>query len=184
MLSSTKFVIPSSELGRRLSLLTVRYNTLIPKSEFDRKQQSVVSYSGENNKWTFIVTPDVLDEIYYNCDLISMLIYSARDCYFRIIHIDVNGNTQIIYPTSQKDNNFIRARQTRRIPDNTRFRMGSPFGEEMIFATAYDRPFTSGQLSCPLNADNITRGLTVESDTKTAMSPSAMVKFSYAILAK
>jgi len=183
VLSSAKFVIPASELERRrLSLLTVRDNAAITKAEFDRKQQAVVSYSGGNNKWAFTVTPDVLDGIYYNGDLMSMLIYSARDCYFRIIHIDVNGNTQVIYPTSPNDNNFIRAGQTRRIPDNTRFRMGPPYGEEIILAAAYDRPFTSGQLSGPLSADNITRGLTVESDTNTAMSPSATAKFSYTIL--
>jgi len=185
VLSSAKFFIPASELERRrLSLLPVRDNAVITKSEFDRKQQAVVSYSGGNNKWAFTVTPDVLDGIYYNGDLMSMLVYSARDCYFRIIHIDVNGNTQVIYPTSANDNNFIRGGQTRRIPDNTRFRMGPPFGEEIILAAAYDRPFTTGQLSGALSADNISRGLTVESDTKTAMAPSATAKFSYTILAR
>ena len=183
VLSSAKFVIPASELERRrLSLLPVRDNAAITKAEFDRKQQAVVSYSGGNNKWAFTVTPDVLDGIYYNGDFMSMLVYSARDCYFRIIHIDVNGNTQVIYPTSPNDNNFIRAGQTRRIPDNTRFRMGPPYGEEIILASAYDRPFTTGQLSGALSADSITRGLTVESDTRTAMSPSATAKFSYTIL--
>ena len=53
----------------------------------------------------------------------TMRIYSAQDCYFRITHVDVHGNTQVIYPTNQRDNNFIRAGETRRIPDNTRFRM-------------------------------------------------------------
>jgi hypothetical protein len=113
-----------------------------------------------------------------------MQVYSARDCYFRIIHIDVNGNTQVIYPASANDNNFIRGGQTRRIPDNTMFRMGPPFGEEIILAAAYDRPFTPGQQSGPLNADNITRGLTVESDNHSAMEPSATAKFSYTILPK
>ena len=185
VLSSAKFVIPAAELERRrLSLLPVKDNAVILKTEFEKKQQAVVSYSGGNNKWAFTVTPDVLDGIYYNGDYMSMLIYSARDCYFRIIHIDVNGNTQVIYPASAKDNNFIKGGQTRRIPDNTRFRMGPPFGEEIILAAAYDRPFTTGQLSGPLSADNITRGLTVESDNKTAMAPSATAKFSYTILAR
>jgi hypothetical protein len=185
VLAATKFVIPAAELERRrLSLLPVRDNAAITKAEFDAKQKAVAPYSGGNNKWAFTVTPDVLDGIYYNGDLMSMQVYSARDCYFRIIHIDVNGNTQVIYPTSANDNNFIRAGQTRRIPDNTRFRMGPPYGEEIILAAAYDRPFTPGQQSGPLNADNITRGLTVESDNHTAMAPSATAKFSYTILPK
>jgi hypothetical protein len=183
VLSSAKFVIPASELERRrLSLLPVRDNAVISKTEVDRKQQAVVSYSGGNNKWAFTVTPDVLDGIYYNGDFMSMLVYSARDCYFRIIHIDVNGNTQVIYPTSAKDNNFIRAGETRRIPDNTRYRMGPPFGEEIILAAAYDRPFTLAQQSETLSADNIARGLTVEGDNKAAMSSSVTAKFSYTIL--
>jgi hypothetical protein len=62
--------------------------------------------------------------------------------------------------------------------------MGAPFGEEIILAAAYDRPFTLNPSSAaaPLSADNITRGLTVESDNRTAMSPSATAKFSYTIL--
>jgi hypothetical protein len=97
--------------------------------------------------------------------------------------IDVNGNTQVIYPTSASDNNFIRVGQTRRIPDNTRFRLGPPFGEEIILAAAYDRPFTPGQQSGgTLSADTITRALTVESDNHSTTSPSATAKFSYTIL--
>jgi hypothetical protein len=183
VLASTKFLIPASELERRrLSLLPIRDNAVITKAEYDAKQQAVVPYAGGNNKWTFTVTPDVLDGIYYDGDLMSMQVYSQRDCYFRIIYIDVNGNTQVIYPTSARDDNFIRAGQTRRIPDNTRFRMGPPFGEEIILAAAYDRPFTAGPQSGPLSADNITRGLTVEGDNHTPMSPCATAKFSYTIL--
>jgi hypothetical protein len=183
VLAATKFVISAAELERRrLSLLPGKDTGVISKAEFEAKQKAVIPYSGTNNRWAFTVTPDVLDGIYHNEDLMSMQIYSERDCYFRVIHIDVNGNTQVIYPTSANDNNSIRAGQTRRIPDNTRFRMGPPFGEEIILAAAYDRPFTPGQQSGPLNADNISRGLTVESDSRSAMSPSATAKFSYTIL--
>ncbi|MDR0472244.1 MAG: DUF4384 domain-containing protein [Treponema sp.] len=183
VLAATKFVIPASELERRrLSLLPIRDNEVISKAEFERKQQAVVSYSGGNNRWAFTVTPDVLDGIYHDGDLMSMQVYSERDCYFRIIHIDVNGNTQVIYPTSSNDNNFIRAGQTRRIPDNTRFRMRPPYGEEIILASAFERPFTPGQQSGTLNADAITRTLEVESDSHAAMGASVTAKFSYSIL--
>ena len=185
VLAAERFVIPAAELQRRrLSLLPEKDNTVISAAEFDAKQKAVDPYAGRNNKWTFTVTPDVLDGIYYDGDLMSMRLYSARDCYFRIIHVDVNGNTQIIYPKSAQDNNFIRAGETRRIPDNTRFRMGPPFGEEIILAAAYERPFTSGQQSGPLTADSITRGLTVENDNHSQMGPSATAKFSYTILAR
>jgi len=183
VLSSTRFVISASELERRrLSLLPEKGSAVITKAEFEAKQKAVDPYAGKNNKWAFTVTPDVLDGIYYDGDYMTMRLYSERDCYFRITHVDVNGNTQIIYPTSARDNNFIKAGETRRIPDNTRFRMGPPFGEELILAAAYERPFTQGQLSGTLSADGITRGLTVEDGNRATMNPSATAKFSYTIL--
>ena len=187
VLSSARFVISASELERRkLSLLPEKNNTVITKAEFEAKQKAVDPYAGKNNKWVFTVIPDALDGIYYDGDLMSMQVYSARDCYFRIIHVDVNGSTQILYPLSEKDSNFIQGGQTRRIPDNTRFRMRPPFGEEIILVAAYDRPFTLNSQSgaAPLSADAIARGLTVETDTKTTMNPSATAKFSYTILPK
>jgi len=183
VLSSSKFFISSSEMERRkLSLLPEKDTVIISKTEFEAKQKAVDPYAGKNNKWAFTVTPDVLDGIYRDGDYMTMRIFSAKDCYFRIIHIDVNGTTQVIYPVSPSDNNFIRAGQTRRIPDNTRYRMGPPFGEEIILAAAYERQFTLTQQSGTVSADNISRGLTVESDNKTSMTPSATAKFSYTIL--
>jgi len=187
VLSSERFVISAAELARRkLSLLPEKDNTAITKAEFEAKQKAVDPYAGKNNKWNFTVSPDVLDGIYYDGDYMSMRLYSARDCYFRIIHVDVNGSAQIIYPTSARDNNFIKAGETRAIPDNTRFKMGSPFGEEIILVAAYDRPFTlaTSSAATPISADNITRGLTVEGDNRAAMSPSVTAKFSYTILPK
>jgi len=186
VLASHRFTIPASELERRrLSLLPDKGGAVMSKAEFETKQQAVNSYAGKNNKWNFTVTPDVLDGIYRDGDLMSMRIFSERDCYFRIIHVDVNGSAQIIYPLGSTDNNFIRAGETRRIPDNTRFRMEPPFGEELILAAAYDRPFTSGASgTVPLSEVSISRGLTVESGDKTPMSPSVTAKFSYTILAK
>ena len=183
VLASERFVISVSEMQRRnLSLLPEKDNTVITKAEFDAKQQAVDPYAGRNNKWNFTVTPDVLDGIYYEGDFMSMRIFSARDCYFRITHVDVHGNTQVIYPTSARDNNFIHAGETRRIPDNTRYRMEPPFGEELILAAAYDQPFALNLQTVPLSADSITRNLTVESGSNTAISPSATAKFSYTIL--
>jgi len=183
VLSSSRFTVSSSELQRRrLSLLPEKNNVSITKAEFETKQKAVEPYSGTNNRWNFTVTPDVLDGIYYDGDYMTMRIYSARDCYFRIIHVDVNGNTQVIYPLSNLDNNFIRAGETRRIPDNTRYRMHEPFGEEMILVSAYDNPFVPNQLSGSLSADSIARGITVVDNNRVSMNPSATARFSYTIL--
>lgn len=186
ILSSSRFVISAPELERRkLSLLPEKDNVIISKAEFEAKQQALDPYAGKSNRWGFTVTPDVLDGIYYSGDYMSMRVFSERDAYFRIIHVDVNGNTQVIYPATEQDNNFIRAGETRGIPDNTRYRMGPPYGEEIILAAAYDRPFTlTGQGAAPLSADNITRSFTVNSNTNTAMNPSVTAKYNYTILPK
>ena len=187
VLASQRFMIPASELERRrLSLLPEKDGAVITKTEFDVKQKAVDPYAGKTNTWEFTVTPDTLDGIYHDGDYMTMRLYSTRDCYFRIVHVDVNGNTQVIYPRAAADNNFIRAGETRRIPDNTRYRMGSPFGEEMILAAAYDRKFRfdlqSGEF--PLSADSVTRAFKVENENSAEMNPSATAKFSYTILQK
>jgi len=167
VMASERFVITAAELERRkLSLLPLKGSSVISKAEFEAKQKAIDSYSGKNNKWVFTITPDVLDGIYRDGSYMSMLLYSEKDCYFRIMHIDVNGNDQIIYPVSANDNNFIRAGQTRRIPDNTRYRMGPPFGEEIILAAAYEKPFS----------------LTAEADGGNSMTPSVTARLSYSIL--
>lgn len=183
VLASERFIVSASELERRkLSLLPEKGNEAITRAEFEAKQQAVGPYAGKDNKWIFTVTPDVLDGIYYDGDFMSMRVYSAQDCYFRIIHVDVNGDTQIIYPVSPGDNYFIRAGETRRIPDNTRYLMGPPFGEELILAAAYNQPFILTRQSGPLSAESVTRNMTVQSETNAPLNPSATTKFSYTIL--
>jgi len=185
ILAAARFAVPASELTRRgLTLLPEKANTVITQTEFNAKQQAVDPYSGRNNGWAFTITADALDGIYRDGDYMTMRLYSGRDCYFRIVHVDVNGNTQVIYPTSPLDNNFIRAGETRRIPDNTRYRMGQPFGEEMILAAAYDRPFALNTQSGSgiLNAETVTRSLTANSDNGSPMTPSVTAMFSYTIL--
>ncbi|MDR1249494.1 MAG: DUF4384 domain-containing protein, partial [Treponema sp.] len=190
VLGAAGFVIPADELERRrLSLLPEKDTGVISKAEFEAKQQAVDPYAGKNNRFAFTVSPDDLDGVYYDGEYMTMRIYSERDCYFRIVHVDVNGTAQVIYPTNRRDNNFISAGETRRIPDNTRFRMGAPFGEEYILVAAYDQPFTPGAGGGDRISDEvISRGLVVESgegaEKGKAVSPVATAKFSYTILAR
>jgi len=185
VLASTRFFIPASELERRrLSLLPPIGSAVASLVQFQERHQAVASFGSENNRWIFTVTPDVLDGIYYEGDLMTMRVFSERDAYFRITHVDVNGNVQIIFPVSPRDNNFIRAGETRRIPDNTRFRIVPPFGEEFILVAAYDRQFTNDPRAGAgtLSADFISRGLVVEDNRHTEMTPSATAMFSFTVL--
>jgi hypothetical protein len=181
VLSASKFSVSGEQLRRRgLSLLPE-----ISRVDFEEKQDAVKAYAGRDNRFGFTVSPDDLDGIYYDGEYMSMRLYSERDCWFRIVHVDVNGTAQVIYPATGRDNNFIRAGETRSIPDNTRYRMGAPYGEEYILAAAYDRPFRSeAGGGAPLSSREITRGLTVEPEESggSAQSPVATAKFSYTML--
>jgi hypothetical protein len=186
VLASADFVIPAADLERRrLSLLPEKDSGVISKAEFDAKQQALTAYTGSGNRFGFSANPDDLDGVYYDGEYMTMRIYSERECYFRIVQIDVNGTAQVIYPTVRADNNLIRAGETRRIPDNTRYRMRSPYGEEYILVTAYDRPFAAGTTGgAPLSDFAAGRGLEVETEGGggTAQRPIAAARYSYTIL--
>ena len=143
-----------------------------------------VLYAGFDNPFQFTVQTDKSNGIYHDGDYMTMQIFSAKDAYFKVTHIDVNGNAQVIYPTTSRDNNLIKAGQTRNIPDNTKFKMTKPYGEEIILVAAYDAPFTVSRQTAPAPVSNnvITRGLVVEStETKTNIEPVATAKFTFSI---
>jgi hypothetical protein len=185
VLGAAKFVIPAAELDRRrLSLLPEKDNAVISGAEFEAKQQALNPYAGKDNRFAFTVSPDDLDGVYYDGEYMTMRLFSGRDCYFRILHVDVNGAVQVIYPTAERDDNFIRAGETRRIPDNTRYRVGVPFGEEYILAAAYDRSFVPETPdAAQVSGAAIGRSLAVkERGAGGQISPVSTAKFSYTIL--
>ncbi|MDR1219526.1 MAG: DUF4384 domain-containing protein [Treponema sp.] len=140
-------------------------------------------YSGVGNPWRFTAQTDRSDGEYHDGDYMTLQIYSERDAWFKITHIDVHGDAQVIYPVSPRDNNFIRAGETRRIPDNTRFRMTTPYGEEMILVGAYEKRFViQKHTAAPLSNSLLVRGITVErEDTRTDIRPVATARFTYRI---
>ncbi|MDR1302080.1 MAG: DUF4384 domain-containing protein [Treponema sp.] len=142
-----------------------------------------VLYSGTDNPWRFTVQTDRSSGDYHEGDYMTLRIYAEKDAYFKVTHIDVNGSAQVIYPVAPQDNNFIKAGETRQIPDNTRFRMTQPYGAEMILVGAYQRPFVmQTDRAAPLSNQFLTRGIVVErEDTRTDMRPAATAQFTYRI---
>ena len=135
----------------------------------------------------FTVRRNIPNGVYYDGDFMTMNIFSEYDCYFRIIHVDVNGESQIIYPINETDDNFIKAGQTRFIPDNYRYRLTAPFGEEYIHIAAYDEPFI---IDSPFTAPYIIAVeisddlLSVENENGKKINPFAVTGFKYIILPK
>jgi hypothetical protein len=140
-------------------------------------------YSDAGNTWRFTVQTDKSSGDYHDGEYMTMQVYSEEDVWFKVTHVDVNGNAQVIYPVSPRDNNFIKAGETRRLPDNTRFRMTKPYGEEMILVSAYKERFVIPESTvAPLSNNLLMRGIVVEQeDTRTDMRPLATARFTYRI---
>jgi hypothetical protein len=183
ILGTGKFFIPEAELRRRgLSVLPPQGDGVITKTEFEEKQKALAPYEGAYNAFGLELRPNDLDGVYYDGEYMNFFITAARDCYFKITHVDVYGNSRRIYPLDRRDNNFLRAGERRLIPDNARYRLNAPFGEEYILIAAYERPFNvSAEPAAPVSRESISRGLTVESAEGPAV-PAATAMFSYTIL--
>jgi hypothetical protein len=183
ILGTGKFFIPEAELHRRgLSVLPPRGDGVITKTEFEEKQKALAPYEGAYNAFGLELRPNDLDGVYYDGEYMNFFITAKRDCYFKITHVDVYGNSRRIYPLDRRDNNFLRAGERRLIPDNARYRLNAPFGEEYILIAAYERPFNAGaEPAAPVSRESVSRGLTVESPEGPAV-PAATAMFSYTIL--
>lgn len=182
VLGSSRFVIPSGELDkRRLSLYPQKDGAVITQAEFDAKQKIIAPFDGRDNAFGFTVKGDDLDGVYYEGEYMTMRLYAEKNCYFKILHVNVGGNVQVLYPRSPRDDNFIRAGETRRIPDNTRFRITPPFGEEYILAAAYGSRFDAvAGTAVPLSSSGLSRDIVVEDEeTRREMRPLVTAKFSY-----
>jgi hypothetical protein len=162
-----------------------RFTALLEDKAGGKAGESMANalYSGLDNPWRFAVQTDKVSGDYHDGEYMTMRIYSEKDAWFKVTHIDVNGNAQVIYPVSPADNNFIKAGEPRRIPDNTQFSMTKPYGEEMILVGAYEKPFAiQPNPTGPLSNNLLVRGITVErEDTRTEMRPVAVAKFNYSI---
>jgi hypothetical protein len=184
ILGASRFTLTSRELEG----VSIPREAELRRSE--EKQRIIAPYDGSGNEFALSIMPDHRDGIYYDNDLMSFTIYAEQDCYFKVSQIDIYNNIQVIYPRSARDNNFIRAGETRKLPDNTGFRIRVPEGEEYILVAAYTRPFAAAaERAAALSGAVITQGLkarllTVEDPEAAEISPAATARFSYTILSE
>jgi len=75
--------------------------------------------------------------IYKHADDLKLIVLADRDCYFKIIHINVDNQFNMIYPT-KNDNNFLRANTSRTVFDNPNSRrvLCGPYGAETLVVAA------------------------------------------------
>lgn len=77
--------------------------------------------------------------VYTDGEHLEINLFAGQACYVKLYHIDVAGNTQLIFPNEHYPDNFIRAGEIVRIPDERypfSFVLGPPYGSEFIKAVA------------------------------------------------
>ena len=74
---------------------------------------------------------------YKHREELKLSVTADRDCYFKIIHIDVDNQIKMIYPT-RNDDNFLRANVSRAVFDNpnSRYIFSGPYGAETLVVVA------------------------------------------------
>jgi hypothetical protein len=138
LLGASVFRLPGEFLAQGgLSLLPPN----VSNDKYEEKMRLLRLYDDGNNPFVLMVTSDHEDGIYYDGDYLNLLVYAEEDCYFKVTYIDAENNILTFYPRNSRDRNFIKAGETRRIPDVTPFRLHKPFGEEYILVAAYKDPF-------------------------------------------
>ncbi|MDL2229169.1 DUF4384 domain-containing protein [Treponema sp. OttesenSCG-928-L16] len=164
-IGASKFTIPAEELRKRgLSILPPKGETVIEKVEFEEKKDILEPFAGKDNDFNIQVWTNRADNIFYDGDEMAINLYAEESCYFKVYHLDVYGNRQLIYPNRYDTDNFLRAGVRRTIPDGSRFSMTKPYGEEYILVFASNKPFEDipgEENSVKITRAGVSRGLNV-----------------------
>jgi hypothetical protein len=75
---------------------------------------------------------------YKHGDELKLTVTADKNCYFKIIHIDVENKIKMIYPRNKNDNNSLRANVSRNVFDNSAGRIifCEPYGAETLVVVA------------------------------------------------
>jgi hypothetical protein len=184
-LGTSRFIVPLQEL-------TARGTSVLPPNIAEdvhaRRTQAVSQYDNVEDQFGLTVTVDRGDAIYHDGDFMTFTVSAEKDCYIKVTHVDVAGNVQTIYPIGTRQNNFIPAGETKKIPDTGRFRLTQPYGEETILIAAYEERFEleNGATVLPVSNEEISKSLKARGIQATAdeLEPAAARKFNYSILEK
>jgi hypothetical protein len=140
--------------------------------------------------FTLEVWPNSDTAAYFDGDEMKINLLAGQDCYFKVYHIDVNGQMQLIYPNQYNRDNRLRANTPRTIPESpVYYPLSAPYGVETILAVASAEPFQNlEQEMVPVqfsrSAVNTARGLGVgvRPGSGGNQSPTVSASFTYSIL--
>jgi hypothetical protein len=94
--------------------------------------------------FTVTAWPNSATRTYYDGEELLVTVWADKNCYFKVYHIDVDGQMQMIYPNEYNRDNFLKANTEMIVPrDEVSFILHEPFGQETIMVTASAEQFTN-----------------------------------------
>jgi len=128
-----KFVFPFSEITEDISIEPENIAIVEKQEQIFTKIDTGAAIKGINIQAFF----NAESMTYLHGDELQMTVSADKDCYFKIIHIDVDNKIKMIYP-KKGDNNFLRANTSRAVFDNPNSRqiLCEPYGAETLVLVA------------------------------------------------
>ncbi|MDR2767163.1 MAG: DUF4384 domain-containing protein, partial [Treponema sp.] len=140
ILNTRDFNISAAEL-ERLGIALLPENTTL--TEIKKREGLLNTPAPAVQAFTLRAWPDSDTRTYLDGDELKISIVADADCFFKVYHIDLNGDMQLIYPNEKNTDNRLAARITRTIPesDAITYVLRAPFGQDTIKVVAARRQF-------------------------------------------
>jgi len=171
--ASKQFDVPTAELAE-LGLDWSTPENIETLEEAEDQHKVIVELENDltnNTTLSFEAWLNSDSRVYYDGDYMTVSIRANQDGYFTVRHIDVNDNSQLIFPNRGDTDNLLKKDETRTIFERpTRVRLHEPFGQEQLLITVSAEPFNNLEkaMITPVLANSFgdivikTRGATVE----------------------
>jgi len=161
---SYRFTIPISELAgisvlpdnfktpeeavKQDNTIAVITGTANQTTQADTAKQQPVSKpdatpTAQNIQITAWFDSQLGNRVYMHREPLEITVTADKDCYFKVIHIDVNNQMKMIFPNSDDRNNFIKANTSRAVFEKTSYRFYGPYGAETLLITASTEQFVN-----------------------------------------
>ncbi|MDR2020396.1 MAG: DUF4384 domain-containing protein [Treponema sp.] len=134
------FSVSAAEL-ERLGIALLPENTTL--EEIKKREELLNPPASAAQVFTLRTWPDSDTRTYLDGDKLKISVVADEDCFFKVYHIDLNGDMQLIYPNDRNTDNRLRAYVTRTIPesDAVSYVLRAPFGQDTIKVVAARQQF-------------------------------------------
>jgi hypothetical protein len=140
VLDTRDFSISAAEL-ERLGIALLPENTTL--EEIKKREELLKPSASTPQVFTLRAWPNSDTRTYLDGDELKISIVADEDCFFKVYHIDLNGDMQLIHPNDRNTDNRLRAYVTRTIPESgaITYVLQAPFGQDTIKVVASRQQF-------------------------------------------